>query len=67
MRAQETFRYCSGDLLFRQPSTLDFPVGNVSPAAGSLGCTELRNLFVPAEMWTGSRIQDVLPLFPTLN
>lgn len=27
MRAQETFRYCSGDLLFRQPSTPDFPRG----------------------------------------
>lgn len=29
MRAQETFRYCSGDLLFRQPSTLVFLWGNV--------------------------------------
>lgn len=31
MRAQETFRYCSGDLLFRQPSTSIFLWGSSLP------------------------------------
>lgn len=58
MRAQETFRYCSGDLLFRQPSTLDLPGGECLPCCRQPWMYTVKEPLCPAGVWAGHTIQD---------